>query len=327
MESLLISIIIPVYNTEKYLEECINSVLLQTYLNLEIILVDDGSKDSSGAICDLYKNKDERIKVIHRENGGSSDARNAGIKIAKGDYILFLDSDDFYISNNVIETIVYKLHEYYPDVLSFNFKKVYENSTCKAYFKQTIEMGDLKSLKNQIDNNIWIACAWNKAIRRNVFMKNDLFFIDGITSEDIDWCLRLSLYANSFDYLEDVIVAYRQRNESISNAINYKKVSCLLNNIKKCLTLNNHSEDKLKKEQLKKYIGYQYATLLYNISLLKNKNERYKILKEAEKYKYILEWSNVKKAKIMVYFSKMFGFKSLILAFRFMDCIKEKVKK
>ena len=100
----LISIIVPVYNVEKYLEKCVDSIINQTYKNIEIILVDDGSKDNSGKICDIIKEKDERIKVIHKQNGGLSDARNAGLKIAKGTYIGFVDSDD-YIAEDMYQTL------------------------------------------------------------------------------------------------------------------------------------------------------------------------------------------------------------------------------
>lgn len=91
----LISVIIPVYNVEMYLEQCLDSVLSQTYHNLEVILVDDGSADTSGTICDQYKEKDARVKVIHKKNGGLSSARNAGLELAKGDWIGFVDSDDY----------------------------------------------------------------------------------------------------------------------------------------------------------------------------------------------------------------------------------------
>ena len=101
-----LSIIIPVFNVEKYLEECINSVLQQTFSNFEIILVDDGSTDSSGNICDLYSQKDRRIQVIHKENGGLSSARNAGLRIAKGKYVGFIDSDDW-----ISETMYQHLYE------------------------------------------------------------------------------------------------------------------------------------------------------------------------------------------------------------------------
>lgn len=101
----MISVIVPVYKVEKYLRRSIESVLNQTYTDLEIVLVDDGSPDQCGMICDEYAQKDSRIRVIHKENGGLSSARNAGIKIAKGEYITFLDSDD-YIENDAYETLI-----------------------------------------------------------------------------------------------------------------------------------------------------------------------------------------------------------------------------
>lgn len=97
-----ISVIVPVYNVEKYLERCVESIFKQTYKNIEIILVDDGSTDNSGKICDKFLKKDERVKVIHKENGGLSDARNAGLEILSGKYIMFVDSDDW-ISPAMVE--------------------------------------------------------------------------------------------------------------------------------------------------------------------------------------------------------------------------------
>ena len=105
MEKDLISIIIPVYNVEKYLKECVDSVRKQTYKNLEIILIDDGSKDNSGKLCDELAKEDNRIKVIHKENGGLSDARNVGIENATGEYIQFIDSDDF-VEKDMIEIYI-----------------------------------------------------------------------------------------------------------------------------------------------------------------------------------------------------------------------------
>ena len=105
MSTPLISVIVPVYNIENYLERCVNSIREQTYNNLEILLVDDGSTDSSGALCDRFAEADERIRVFHKENGGSSSARNLGIAEAKGEYLGFVDSDD-YISANMYELLV-----------------------------------------------------------------------------------------------------------------------------------------------------------------------------------------------------------------------------
>ena len=100
-----VSIIIPVYNVEKYLQRCIESVLQQTYKDIEVVLVDDGSTDNSGNNCDLWSEKDKRIKVIHKVNGGLSSARNAGCRVATGDYILFLDSDD-YLSSDCVSKLI-----------------------------------------------------------------------------------------------------------------------------------------------------------------------------------------------------------------------------
>ena len=100
-----VSVIVPVYNVEDYIRECLDSLINQTLTDIEIILVDDGSKDLSGTICDEYAKKDCRIKVIHKENGGQSSARNAGLKVSTGEYILFVDSDD-YIVENTLETLL-----------------------------------------------------------------------------------------------------------------------------------------------------------------------------------------------------------------------------
>ena len=120
MDNPLISIIIPVYNVEKYLAKCVESVINQTYKKIQIILIDDGSTDNSGKICDDFKLKDNRIEVIHKKNGGLSDARNAGLKIVKGDYIGFIDSDD-YIEKDMYETLLCLLIENNADISIVSF--------------------------------------------------------------------------------------------------------------------------------------------------------------------------------------------------------------
>lgn len=124
----MISIIIPIYNVEGYLSRCIDSVLNQTYKNLEIILVDDGSPDNCGKICDEYAKKDSRIKVIHKENGGVSSARNAGLDIARGDYIGFVDPDD-YIHQTMYETLISEISEDDFDIVECNYTQIYEDGS------------------------------------------------------------------------------------------------------------------------------------------------------------------------------------------------------
>lgn len=128
-----ISIIVPVYNVEKYLEKCVRSILAQTFTDFELILVDDGSPDSSGAMCDQFAEQDQRVKVIHKENGGLSDARNAGIEIATGEYLGFVDSDD-YIADDMYELLYTNIVKEDADLSICGIYDVYEGrANCKKF--------------------------------------------------------------------------------------------------------------------------------------------------------------------------------------------------
>ena len=126
----LVSIIVPVYNVENYIKRCLDSIIHQTYRNIEIIIVDDGSTDSSATICDEYGKKDGRVIVIHKVNGGLSEARNVGIETAGGDYLSFVDSDDF-IASNMIECILSKMKMYDAEIGVCAYQNVFENNLSK----------------------------------------------------------------------------------------------------------------------------------------------------------------------------------------------------
>lgn len=270
------SIIIPVYNIEPYLEKCLNSVLMQSFRGFELILVNDGSQDGSLQICQQYARLDKRIRLISQPNQGLSKARNAGIQQASGEYILFLDGDDFWLSEIVLQKIQDCLNEARPDVLSFNFRKVTGDEYGKPYFTQSqIDAPGYENKKIPVN---WIACAWNKVVRRKLFSDHDLFFHAGITSEDIDWCMRLALAAETFGYLPDCIVGYVQRSGSISANMDEKKVIQLLKNIEEAAALlekGKASDDR--RRALKGYLGYQTATLMVNLSFIQNRIFRKKI--------------------------------------------------
>ena len=121
------SIIIPIYNVERYLETCVNSILTQTYSDYEVILVDDGSPDRCGELCDHYAESDSRVKVVHKVNGGLSSARNAGLDIAMGEYVIFVDSDDYWDDTMALEHIQKNLAESNADLLVFPAKRFYED--------------------------------------------------------------------------------------------------------------------------------------------------------------------------------------------------------
>lgn len=298
-----ISIIVPVYNVALYLAECINSILTQTFKDYEIILVDDGSSDISGSLCDQFANIDERISVIHQENKGLSAARNAGVHKASGQYIIFLDSDDYWKDKDVLQILAERLRLTEADVISFNYEKTDGVISQSPYFQTQETMPRSiraeESFKYQIDHDLWIACAWNKVIRRELFNRGQLQFRGGITSEDIDWCVRLALIARSFDYINCVVVCYRQRNGSISKTVTYNKASTLLKNIKFSLKLIKDSKNTDRGQLLKSYISYQYGTLLYCINAIKEKEKKKQIMEEAEKYRKLLTWSKNRKIKLL----------------------------
>ena len=296
------SIVIPVYNVAPYLNTCIASVLAQTYQNYEVLLVNDGSTDESGSICEQFAAMDNRLQVIHRNNGGLSAARNTGLDKAIGDYVLFLDSDDFWCTHTVLERIASRLSVFPSQVLSFNYIKYDGKTNYSPYFRFTHSMPTEEQDRFQylIDHDIWISCAWNKVIQRDLFADRDLRFIEGITSEDMDWCVRLALKADTFDFLDEIVVCYRQRKCSISQSITPKKLYTVLENINRCIELLANS----KCEQtilLRPFVAYQYGTMLFHLASLPECEDYRKLYAKAKDKQYLLRWSKNRKIKLLYF--------------------------
>lgn len=303
MKEFLFSIVVPVYNVASYLNECIESIVCQNYEFFELILIDDGSTDDSGVICDEWAKRDSRVTVIHKKNGGSSEARNQGIELSKGDYIIFLDSDDYWYSDNVLNLIYSRLKINSVDVLSNNYVKVFGRKYEKPYFQQDSNM-PLGISKNEsfnylVMNDLWVSCAWNKVVKRSLYEDGSLRFKKGITSEDIDWCLRLALKAETFDFINEVIVCYRQRKTSISKSVTLEKMKVLLNNIDVCVLLLENISDREKKQLLKSYIGYQFGTMIYSVATIDNKEERKILITSLKERQYLLNWSTNHKINLI----------------------------
>ncbi len=221
-----VSVIVPVYNTEKYLEKCLDSIINQTYKNLEIILVDDGSPDNSGSICDEYAIKDSRIKVIHKENGGLSSARNAGLDIATGDYIAFIDSDD-YVKVTLFEEVVAKLEETKADVCMFSHITVTEKGEIEHKLPLDKDVYD----KDEIKNNILPLFIGQKNPEEQPllgFVCRQIFKNEAINSlrfrsereyyaEDIVFDLEFYVNAKKMCVLDKPFYYYRYVSSSLSN--------------------------------------------------------------------------------------------------------------
>lgn len=209
-----ISILIPVFRVEKYIKKCISSVLNQTYKNLEIILIDDGSDDNCGAICDAYQTADSRIKVIHKENGGLSSARNAGLRIATGEYLYFLDSDDF-IEEKLIEDLLRLQKQYDADIIIGTLCKVDENDEPVeeiSFCNEVISLEGLEMLDYILKKSpSWEACG--KLYKRSLF--ENTFFLEGVLYEDLHLLPKLFAKAKKIVLINNGMYHYLFRAESI----------------------------------------------------------------------------------------------------------------
>jgi len=221
----LITIIIPVYNVENYLSECVESVIAQSYKNLEIILVDDGSKDSSGKICDELATKDDRIKVIHKENGGLSDARNVGIEASSGDFICFVDSDDI-IDKNFVLIHYNALISNEADLSVCLYKKFVDKSEL-LNLNQTKNPEIVKMNKNELinqlflRNNIHYICACTKMYKKQIF--NDLRFDKGRLYEDEFIVYKVFNSCENAVFINSELYFYRGRPGSITRQASFKE--------------------------------------------------------------------------------------------------------
>ena len=304
------SIIIPVYNVEKYLDTCVESVLCQSFRDFEVLLVDDGSRDSSGAICDRWAEKDSRIRVIHQENQGLSGARNTGIREATGDYLMFLDSDDWWDSPQVLEAVAHRLEQTQADVLSFDYQKSFDGIQESPYFNR--EDAKEYTLEYMMAQNLWVNGACNKAVNRQLFAADQLRFRPQVSSEDMDWTLRLAIAAERFDYLQQVVFIYRQHGTSLSHTTTPKRVTDMLENVRFCLTLLEAAP--AKRQTLLPYIAYQYATALYNLASLKENPAA--LCADAKAMAWLLAESQNDKVSLLRTANGLLGFRGMLLALR-----------
>lgn len=210
----LISVIVPIYNVEKYLARCVDSIVNQTYKNLEIILVDDGSPDSCPQMCDDYAKKDSRIKVVHKKNGGLSDARNAGMAVAKGEYISFIDSDD-YVSDDFFECLLDVMNKENSDIAECSVVKFYEDNRFDEFSDDlSVKTYDTQdAMSALIAENPFHQHVWNKLYKTELV--KDIPYAVGKLNEDEFWTYQVFGRANKVSKLNKTMYYYFQRNSSI----------------------------------------------------------------------------------------------------------------
>ena len=220
-----ISVIMPVYNVERFVRQSIESVLNQTYKNIELIIVDDGSKDSSGKICDEYSKKDERIKVIHKENQGISCARNDGMDIATGKYIMFIDSDDFYEENSC-EVLYNEIEKYDADYVVGNYIHTthdgvkWDNPVFNTSLYDNFKLSITDYQKSFFVMN---SVVWNKIFKREFIEKHHLRFVPKAIAEDAIFSIYCYTHTDNGYFINDVVYNYRQNEANVSVSTNCTK--------------------------------------------------------------------------------------------------------
>ena len=269
-----VSVIVPIYNVEKYLEKCINSLLSQTLEDIQIILVNDGSKDNSGNIAkECEKNNKNRIIYVEKENGGLSDARNYGLKYATGDFIAFLDSDD-YIEKNAYEEMYNKAIEENADYVECDF--IWE-------FPNKIRVDKQYPYKNKKEMLSFVrVVAWNKLIKRQLITDNNLEFPKGLRYEDVEFTYKLIPFINKFAYVDKPFIHYVQREGSIANVQNERtaEIFTVLDNVIEFYKKNNIYEE-YRNELEYNYARYLLCSSLKRMCKIKDKSIREKLLTES----------------------------------------------
>lgn len=305
-----ISVIIPVYHVEDVMDRCIKSVVQQTYSNLEIILVDDGGKDNCSIKCDSWNKKDKRIVVIHQKNKGLSGARNSGLKLASGDYVLYVDSDDF-LEKKACEKLIMAATQH-PQV-------DFVVGGCKEINGEDISFQVHTNLKNEyvytskefveksIKKNEWYAPAWLNLYNRKFLLKNKLFFKEGRIYEDMEMLPRLFLAAQKVEYINYAFYNYVIRKNSIMTTNNPNNQKDALANMNEWMDIFKNVSDQAYQNLL---YGITIKHYLHICGLFKIKGWKIKDLNFFRAFKYSLNFKE--RIKIILFqlnpqlFFKMF---------------------
>ena len=302
----VISFIVPVYNVERYLPQCLDSILEQAGELCETILVDDGATDSSGAICDRYQAQYPNVTVIHKANGGLSSARNAGFEAATGTYVCFVDSDD-YIAGGAVERLLKWADTAQADILFLQCDKVYPDGSTEPMGDGVTAKGIRGKSRAEVleflaDCPKYPGSAWAKLFRREFLTANGLRFPDDRRlSEDLIYCLDAFLAAERFDALECSFYLYRQSREgSITNSINpryYFDTTLFITEIVRRFTENKAPKDADGSCALA-FAAFEYVILAWQLVFLTDEDAQraYRFLKE---YRWVLNYGRSARTRLV----------------------------
>lgn len=291
----LVSIIVPIYNVEKYLHRCVDSIIKQTYENIEIILVDDGSPDNCPRICEEYAKRDNRIKIIHKNNGGLASARNAGMKMSKGDYILFVDSDDW-INENTVEDLLIIAVENDVDFVRFtpvtaSHPNKIDSTPVDFGTEDIMEDGiyDKEKIRKDIFSRLFvtsnltmgpIVAVWRSLYKSKFLFDNNLYFYEDIKySEDAIFSAKVVYNSNKFYYLKGgYYYNYFYNNNSITKSFKQDRWQV-------CKALSMRFKQEFESKECYDFTNQLYLEDIYNVLNALGQNKSLNTLKE--RYKYV----------------------------------------
>lgn len=275
------SILVPVYNTEQFLDDCINSVLAQNYKNFELLLVDDGSTDGSGNICDRYSAQDGRIRVFHKPNSGLMHTRRFAIERCMGDFVIFLDSDDVLLGAGVLKTLAQEFHESGSDCIVYGYKTLSGREEVYATPQETEHIiSDKRTLYKKVLQNSTYNALWRKAVRRSIFKGTDFSKYYHIAmGEDLLQSLEIYKFSHQVSFISDCLYGYRVNPRSITHSIVYDRYEpdFTVNEA----TLSFLTQEKVFAENdMKQYLLYLRGNLVGEVAKICKSSASYRIKTE-----------------------------------------------
>ncbi len=323
------SIIIPVYNVERYLSQCVNSVLNQSFSNFELLLINDGSTDSSLKICNDFKEKDHRIVVIDKANGGASSARNVGIVEATGEYLIFVDSDDYIESKDLLLTLHSSIKKNNADVILYGGKNYNINTDSYTLSKGNYDLellqkfDYLNTVNYLINYHLFPGSAWVFTVKTSVVKNNNLFFRTQIIAEDIDWVTKIFKVISKIDAVNDVFYVYRKnQSNSVTGNAGIKGVTSIMSIIEDWYP--KLSDENPIDVFLLHNLGYYYFTSFVLFAKISKKENKDLVSRMKANFK-VTKYVRTKKLKVLRAFCQFFGLNLTSMMISKLYTIKEQL--
>lgn len=324
------SIIVPLYNTEDYIGECIDSLLMQTMGDFEVIVVDDGSTDKGAELVKSYAQKDSRIKLLQKENGGQSTARNYGFRHAVGEYVIFIDSDDFITDKEYLQILHSKIEETDADVVMYRYNKYFEHRNpqlekCGYSFKNVLDVTHPATLIPILaEGDAYYGSAWTKTVRRALLCDNNIRFDENLRCEDIDWSYRIVEVAKKIVCVDREFLAYRQREGSVTEVCTLKNAEDFLYTLEKYKaryeSADTDIDENLRRGLLSTLAKY-YSNLFISYNRVRDK-ERKKLKKRIRAIAPLLDYASSYRPLMVKKFYHIFGFSITLFTIGVLDRIK-----